>query len=94
MTEVDRNEKKAPAEKSPFSGAIGFGSSFAIGMAIFALGGHWLDKKTGRESLFTLLGVGLGLIYGVWEIWKLVTFSNRDDTRDDQPKNGEGDSYD
>lgn len=63
-------------EKRRLNPAIGFGTSFAVGMVIFALGGHWLDVKFGHESLFTLLGIFLGLIYGGWELWKLIALEN------------------
>ena len=77
MLGLNRDTAEARTTKKMASPAVGFGSSFAGGMALFALGGHWLDKKTGHESLFTLIGIGLGLLYGAWELWKLITISNR-----------------
>lgn len=80
-------DEASRAERKRQSPSIGFGSSFAGGMAVFALGGHWLDRKTGHESLFTLIGIGLGLLYGAWELWKLITMSNQAsaDKEPDQP---------
>ena len=80
-----QNATSGPAKKST-NPAVGFGSSFAGGMAVFGLGGHWLDEKTGREPLFTLIGVGLGLFYGAWEVWKLVTMSNQKIHKNQQNK--------
>lgn len=70
-------EKNEPLEdKHASSSALGFGTSFAVGMALFGLGGHWLDQKFDREPLLTLIGIGMGLLYGAWELWKLVTATN------------------
>ena len=72
MLGLNRDDEQTRAAKKQAGPAIGFGSSFAGGMALFGLGGHWLDGKTGKEPLFTLLGIGLGLLFGAWELWKLV----------------------
>lgn len=76
MPGMNREDKKSLAEQRHSSPSVGFGSSFAVGMALFALGGHWLDVKYDREPLFTLIGVGLGFLYGAWELWKLIAMSN------------------
>ncbi len=90
MNEQNRNKTEIPETKHMAGAAIGFGTSFATGMAVFALGGHWLDVKTGREPLFTLLGIFLGLAYGGWELWKLIAVPNRpaDEKTSRQDKNG------
>lgn len=49
-----------------------FGSSFAVAMGVFAWLGHRWDEKTGRAPLGVLLGVGVGLLYGAYEVWKLI----------------------
>ena len=59
--------------------AMGFGTAFAAAMALFSLGGHWLDVKFDREPWFTLGGVGLGFIYGGYELWKLIVIANAED---------------
>ena len=74
------------SERVRVNGALGFGSSFAGGMALFGLGGHWLDTKFDKEPLFTLLGIALGFIYGGWELWKLVARSNQRIAEDEQQK--------
>lgn len=58
--------------------AAGLGLQLAVGMAVFAGGGYWLDRKRGGGALFTLVGVGLGLFYGGYECWKVVRELNRD----------------
>ena len=76
MIGIDNRDKEQRAENRRAGAAIGFGTSFAAGMAIFGLGGHWLDVKYDREPLFTLLGLFMGLLYGGWELWKRITASN------------------
>jgi hypothetical protein len=80
------DRKKGDEAKGRANPAVGFGTSFAVGMALFALGGHWLDKKTGHESLFTLIGIGLGLLYGAWELWKMVAMTNEQSRHEDENK--------
>lgn len=48
------------------------GLNLAVGFALFVFLGSWLDNKFHHEFLFTLLGVGLGMFYGGYEIWKLL----------------------
>ena len=61
------------------------GSSFAVAMGLFAWLGHRWDEKTGREPLGVLLGVGLGFVYGTYEVWKLI----RPTPQGDEPPAGE-----
>ena len=89
MIGLNKNERKELERQHRVSPAIGFGSSFAAGMLVFSLGGRWLDSKYDREPLFTLVGIGLGLLYGGWELWKLIVISNR---QAKNTGNGEGDS--
>lgn len=77
MSTPDRKETGEPSVKRSVNPAIGFGTSFAAGMAILGLGGHWLDVRFGREPLFTLLGIFMGLAYGGWELWKLAALSSQ-----------------
>ncbi len=88
MTEPGPYKEEHPPGKWSSGAAIGFGTSFAVGMAFFGLGGHWLDERYGREPLFTLLGLFLGLFYGGWELWKLTTASNRKPANDVDQRNG------
>ena len=70
-------KRQRQAEHRRMSGALGFGTSFAAGMAVFSIGGHYLGVKIGRETACTLAGVGLGFAYGGWELWKLVVQANQ-----------------
>lgn len=95
MIRLNQGEPKLHTEKHRVNPAVGFGTSFAAGMALFAIAGHALDLKTGREPLYTLLGIFLGLVYGGWELWKLVTEVNRRAEEDRmQQDNEEGQKHD
>jgi len=84
MIGPDKHHGTSFEERRKISPAIGFGTSFAAGMAVFGLGGHWLDTKYDKEPLFTLMGIGLGLFYGAYELWKLILITSRstDETND------------
>jgi len=87
MTGPEKSGRRPTAERRRINPAVGFGTSFAGGMAVFALLGHLLDVKTGRERLFTLIGIGLGLLYGAWELWKLATLSHQERMDEDPTGN-------
>ena len=46
------------------SGAFGAGLTFAVSVALFALGGSWLDSKLGTNPWFVLGGSLLGILGG------------------------------
>lgn len=75
MIGFNRDQRNELEEERRSNPAVGFGSSFAVGMVLFVLIGRWLDGKYEKEHLFTLLGAGLGLIYGAWELYKMIAFS-------------------
>jgi len=45
---------------------IGIGWCLATPLAIGLLAGQWLDRQTGRDPLFVLLGLLLGLAVGIY----------------------------
>lgn len=55
-------------------------------MAVFAGGGFWLDRRRGGGVAFTLAGIGLGLFYGGYEVWKLIRWMNEE--ADDKQNHG------
>ncbi|HLQ36695.1 MAG TPA: AtpZ/AtpI family protein, partial [Planctomycetota bacterium] len=48
---------RKPAKSVP---AFGAGITFAVTVALFTLGGWWVDGKLGSTPLFVLIGVFLG----------------------------------
>lgn len=73
------NEQEELAKRSALVSAISLGTNLAVGMAVFASLGYFIDKRTGGGSLFTLMGIFLGLFYGAYEVWKTVKGLNRQD---------------
>jgi hypothetical protein len=63
---------------------VGIGWYIAICILLGFLGGRWLGQKLDGNStkvIFTLLGVGLGLIvafYGVYRMVKTIAANNQD----------------
>lgn len=48
------------------------GLNIVAGFIVFTFIGYKIDEKRGKGSLFTLLGMFLGLFYCGYEIWKLI----------------------
>ena len=75
MIGLNREQQTNPGGPRRSNPAVGFGTSFAVGMVLFALVGRWLDGKYEKEHLFTLLGIGVGFLYGAWELYKMIAIS-------------------
>lgn len=63
--------------------ALTFGLQFATGMALFSYLGYQLDRRRGGGIAWTMGGAILGLVYGAYELWKLLR-SMPDDGRKDE----------
>jgi F0F1-type ATP synthase assembly protein I len=68
-----------PPSSSGLQGAVGLGYQLLAAMLIFVGGGYWLDQRRGGGTAFTLGGVALAFIYGVYEVWKLVRQIDREE---------------
>lgn len=80
---------RQPNARSDISQALTLGTTFAVGMAIFSFAGFKIDQRRGGGILFTLLGMFLGLAFGAYETWRVITFLNQqaqDRTRHSPPK--------
>ena len=66
-----------PARMGAIGQAAGIGFAIAAGLILPIVGGLLLDRWLGRAPLFTLLGVGLGLVLAGWELVKLSRASAR-----------------
>ena len=53
-----------PSGKTSNAGPLGAGLTMIAVVALFALGGRWLDEKLGSSPLFLLLGFSLGALGG------------------------------
>ena len=65
--------------RSPaLAAALGLGTQLAAGMIVFAGLGYVLDRRYGDGVAFTLGGVALALLYGGYEVWKVVRLLQRE----------------
>ena len=61
--------------------ALSLGANLTAGMLAFTFIGYSIDKHFGEGETFTLIGLFLGLIYGGYEVWKVVRYLQREDAR-------------
>ena len=52
--------------------AIGASYSVLGALALFGLGGYWLDRYRGEESFWLIIGLLLGVIVGMYELAKYI----------------------
>ena len=55
---------KAPLKPSESTRALGVGMTFAASVALFSVGGLWLDEKLSTSPWLLLLGIFMGLFGG------------------------------
>jgi hypothetical protein len=66
-----------PGERNELGRALMLGMNFAVGMAVFAFLGYYIDSKRGAGAMaFTVVGIGLGLAYGAYEVWIVIRMLN------------------
>lgn len=53
-------------------GALGASLTFAAVVALFALGGLWLDDRLNTRPVFVLIGILLGLVGGTIHLLRVV----------------------
>ena len=47
------------------------GVAIAVGMVFPGMMGYFLDSRIGTVALFTIIGFGTGMSYGIWELVRL-----------------------
>lgn len=66
-----------PGERNEMGRALMLGLNFAVGMAVFAFLGYYIDQKRGDGAiLFTVAGIVAGLAYGAYEVWIVIRMLN------------------
>ena len=63
------------AEKKTQNGlqrAIGASYSVIGSLALFGIGGYWLDRKIEGESFWLIIGLLLGVVVGLYELSKYI----------------------
>lgn len=69
----------SPRDRTELGRATMMGLNFAVGMAVFASLGWYIDHRRGGDSiLFTVCGMVLGLGYGAYEVWVVIRLLNED----------------
>lgn len=62
-------------DRSPVAAAFAWVSritTIAIGMVVPGIIGFWVDHKFGTLVFFTILGCGIGVSMGVWQLVRLA----------------------
>jgi F0F1-type ATP synthase assembly protein I len=62
-----------------YGAAISLGLNMAVGVAVFTFIGHLLDRWRGGGKAWTLCGIFVGLLYGAYEVWKMVRQIEQED---------------
>lgn len=65
-------EGQSPLMKGMGSRVLGAGLTFAVTVALFALGGRWLDLRWGSEPWMVLAGTLLGIFGGMVHLLAVV----------------------
>lgn len=60
----------------------GLGVAMGLAIALFAVGGNWLDGRFGTEPLFVLLGVFVGFGAGFYSMYSRLVLRRRGNEAD------------
>ena len=52
--------------------AIGASYSVLGSLALFGFGGYWLDRYSGSENYWLIIGLFLGVVVGMYELAKYI----------------------
>jgi F0F1-type ATP synthase assembly protein I len=83
-----------PDRRSPLSGYLRYsylGVQLAVSVALFTLGGVWLDRRLGTGVLFTLLGLALGFGGGFYAMYRDLYARDRrpSDSQSEEGRDGD-----
>lgn len=57
--------------------AMSLGYTIAAAMIVLPLAGGWIGGRFGHSDGGVLVGLGLGLLYSGYELWKVVRYLNK-----------------
>ena len=52
--------------------AIGASYSVLGSLALFGIGGYWLDRQVGGEAFWLIIGLLFGVVVGMYELAKYI----------------------
>ena len=52
--------------------AIGASYTILGALALFGFGGYWLDRRSGNNNFWLIIGLLLGVIVGMYELSKYI----------------------
>ena len=58
----------------------------SLEMVLPGLAGYWLDQRVGIRPVFTVLGFGAGMVFGIWH---LIQMTRSPDNSDRESGDGE-----
>jgi F0F1-type ATP synthase assembly protein I len=61
----------------------GLGLTLAASIALFAIGGNWLDGKLGTSPVFVLVGTFLGFAGGFYSLYEKLVLRPRRERREE-----------
>lgn len=78
MMSTDSGPDDSGRDYKSISMAATMGFGIAVSLAVLVGGGVWLDIKLNSAPLWTIIGLVLGLVAAVYQLWELVLASRED----------------
>jgi F0F1-type ATP synthase assembly protein I len=63
------------------------GSNFFAGIGFLGFIGHYLDKKTGHEYKYAIIGAVVGFVWAMYETWKIAFLKSEHNKVNSDEKN-------
>lgn len=79
-----RGQPPRKAETVEPAELAGLGITLAAAIAVFAIGGNWLDGKLGTSPLFVLAGTFLGFAAGFYSLYEKLVLRPRRAHREEE----------
>ena len=92
MALIPKKRNQSDPNYRGYGAAVSLGTTLTAGIVLCSLGGYWLDQKLDTKTpIWTLAGVFLGLVFGGYEVWKVVKIMQAQDNADDEAVDQTGD---
>jgi F0F1-type ATP synthase assembly protein I len=74
MAENRNDEQRKAKERTALGLALGIGFNIAVPLALFVVGGVWLDSTFNTAPIFIIVGVFLGLFASGYYLYRLAKY--------------------